>query len=425
MGWVGAIEMKDGDFELAVPCGTPEAADEGNCARLGRRWVQFMGQMVIPFAGDRAIESRKSLGTSFWGGRKNSGVTLVEVLVVIAIIGVMVGLILPAVQAARESARRMQCGDNLRQIGIGVLNHHVARSHYPSAGTNSADFTLIPAKDPGFERLGWGYQILPYVGEAALYEAAKGFGPTTPAPGLNNRSLVEVPLAVYSCPSRGPRVAFDHANGRTYALGDYAGITFGYVGEQWKLSHNDEDIVGKVYKEFAWRGIITKGGHNYGGAYHKWPVVRINDVTDGTSYTIVAMEKSVWSQRYSMSADQQPAECCEVYGWAHNAHQPTMRSVSGDGGLAFGGTTGSWYGSPGRGVGPQIRGDDEYRGEDRRDAGYWDQGFGSAHKGVIMALFGDGSVRCIGFGVDYSMGGALFRLGCRDDGLNVDSPTNL
>jgi prepilin-type N-terminal cleavage/methylation domain-containing protein len=368
---------------------------------------------------------KPGLPTKLSSERANSGVTLVEMLVVIALIGVMTGLLLPAIQSARESARRLQCGDNLRQVGIGVLNHHVARTYYPTAGTNSDDFAYSPAKEPRFERLGWGYQILPYVGEAVLYEAAKGRLPTAPAPRLNNRSLVEVPLAIYSCPSRGPRVAFDNTKGLKYALGDYAGITFGYLGDQWRLSHNDEDAIGKVYKDFAWRGIISKGGHNYNGIYREWPVISIGDVTDGTSNTLVAMEKSVWSQRYSMPADQKYAECCEVFGWAHNAHQPTMRSVPGDGGLAFGGITGSWHGSPGRGVGPKIRGDDECRSEDRWNEGYSDQGFGSAHNNVAVALFGDGSVRGISFDVDNSMGGTLFRLGCRDDGLNINSSAGL
>jgi hypothetical protein len=351
--------------------------------------------------------------------KERLGITLVEILVVISIIGVLVGLVLPAMQAAREAARRSHCGDNLRQVGIGVLNHHVARTYYPSAGTNSADFALIPVKDPGFERFGWGYQILPYIEQAALYDAAKGYSPTDPLPIAGSRALVEVPIPIYACPSRGPRVAVDGTNGMTYALGDYAGIVFGYIGDQWLNSYNDEDSVGLIHKEFAWRGIISKGGHNFNGTYHKWPSVKTDDVTDGTSHTLVVMEKGVWSERYTVAADEPAAVCCEVFGWAHNAHQPTMRSIPGDGGRAFGGTTGHWFGSPGRGAGPKIRGDDEYRGSDRFDPGYWDQGFGSAHNGVIMALFGDGSVRCVNFDVDASMGGTLFRLGCRDDGLTI------
>jgi prepilin-type N-terminal cleavage/methylation domain-containing protein len=349
--------------------------------------------------------------------RKVHGFTLLELLVVIAIMGVLVALLLHATQAARECARRTQCGNNLRQIGVGVLSHHDVHDFFPTAGTNSADFTSAPATDPGFERLGWGYQVLPHIEQNALYEAAKGFPPTAPIPSLGNRSLVEIPVATYNCPSRGPRLAVDVSVGVVYALGDYAGITFGYIGDdQWRNSHNDEDPLGRIYKEFAWRGVIAKGGHNHNGRYHKWPPVKANDVADGLSNTLVVMEKAVWSQRYSTSTESSAALSCELFGWAHNAHQPAMRSISGDGGLAFGGASGNWGGSPGRGIGPKLRGDDDPRQGDRD----WDQGFGSAHRDVVMALFGDGSVRGIHADVDHAMGGVLFRLGCRDDGLTID-----
>jgi prepilin-type N-terminal cleavage/methylation domain-containing protein len=353
------------------------------------------------------------------------GFTLVEFLVVFAIMGILSGFVLTAVQAARESARRMQCADNLRQVGVGVLQHHGARMHYPSAGSNSEDFTLKPIGEPDFERLGWGYQILPYIGQSSLHDAVKGFQPTAPVPSLDNRALVEIPVSTYTCPSRGARVANDRSNGINYALGDYAGIQFGYLSDQWKNSHNDENLIGEAYKEFAWRSIISKGGHNYNGAYHKWPTIRVGDVADGTSHTLVAMEKSVWSRQYSTSTDISAAICCEIFGWAHNAHLPTMRSIAGDGGLAFGGTTGNWASSPGRGVGPNIQRDDEPRGNEAWNEMYWEQGFGSAHADILTALFGDGSVRGIQFDVDISMGGTLFRLGCRDDGMNANSSTGL
>lgn len=344
------------------------------------------------------------------------GFTSVELLVVAAIIGVLIGLLLPAVQASRESARRMQCGNNLRQVGLGVSKHHAARRFFPTAGTNSEDFTSLPVVDPGFERFGWGYQILPYIEQSAIYEGAKGYGPTVPTASLGNRQLVEVPVSTYTCPSRGPRVVMDVTVGAVYALGDYAGITFGYMGDlQWRNSHNDEDHLGQVYKEFAWRSIITKGGHNYHGDYHRWPLVKANDVADGLSNTLVLMEKAVWSQRYAASTSSSAALISEVFGWAHNAHLPTMRSISGDGGLAFGGASGNWSGSPGRGKGPRLQGDDHPRVGELD----YDQGFGSAHAGIVMALLGDGSVRGINADIDDSMGGILFRLGCRDDGLTI------
>lgn len=346
--------------------------------------------------------------------------TLLELLAVIAIVSVLSALLFSGIQSAREDARRTTCAHNLKQIGLALLNHLDARGFFPTAGTNSEDFTSIVDNEPGFERLGWGFQLLPYIEQRALYNVSKGLPPTARNPALQHRSLVEIPISVYTCPSRGARVAEDVSTGATYALGDYAGITFGYIGDvQWRNTHNDEDLLGRIYREFAWRSTIAKGGQNYQGEYHHWPPVRAADVADGLSHSLAIMEKAVWCERYSTSTASAAAVCCETFGWAHNAHQPTMRSISGDGGHAFGGSSGNWYGSPGRGVGPPLRGDDQPRKGDLD----FDQGFGSAHVGVITALFSDGSVRPIDNNIDDSMGGVLFRLGCRDDGLTINVPS--
>src|SRR5215213_4999982 len=93
--------------------------------------------------------------------RKHSGFTLVELLVVIAIIGVLVALLLPAVQAAREAARRTTCTNNLKQITLALLNYHDARGQFP-LGAYSAVEEDHPAEEDG---LGWATQILPQLEE--------------------------------------------------------------------------------------------------------------------------------------------------------------------------------------------------------------------------------------------------------------------
>jgi prepilin-type N-terminal cleavage/methylation domain-containing protein len=366
--------------------------------------------------------------------RGRPGFTLVELLVVIAIIGILVALLLPAIQAAREAARRSQCQNNLKQIGIGIHNYLDARGHFPTAGTNSDDFYSNPTNGStaGFERFGWGYQVLPYVEETDLYDAARDVNPMVemPGPGV---ALVEVPISLYSCPTRGQRYGI-MPSGIIMALGDYAGVMFSWMGSQGTIGNLYASPGGKFYKQFGWRGIISKGGHcvNGGGincnpnGYEQWNPVVAGDVTDGTSHTIAVMEKAIWIGKYSpsgaTSAEMWNKYWNDIPGWAHNAHQTTMRSAPGDGGLAFPSNGPVNGGTPGRGSAPTPVGDSEPTIDGTpRNEDYVDQGFGSAHSGIMYACFGDGSVRSLSFDIDSAMGGALFRLGCRDDGLVIDT----
>jgi len=107
------------------------------------------------------------------------GFTLVELLVVIAIIGILVALLLPAIQAAREAARRNQCTNNLKQWSLGALNHEAAHKHFPSAGLGGK-WTGDPnwgfgRKQPG----GWLYNILPYIEEQQIHDIGFGVGTGT------------------------------------------------------------------------------------------------------------------------------------------------------------------------------------------------------------------------------------------------------
>jgi prepilin-type N-terminal cleavage/methylation domain-containing protein len=106
-----------------------------------------------------------------------SGFTLVELLVVIAIIGVLVALLLPAVQAARESSRRTKCSNSIRQFGLAFQNHHDTLNIFPDGGENWDPVTWsrvmaggAPAVAPK-QNWGWGYQILPYIEQQSVWSA--------------------------------------------------------------------------------------------------------------------------------------------------------------------------------------------------------------------------------------------------------------
>src|SRR6478752_5564964 len=108
--------------------------------------------------------------------RIRKGFTLVELLVVIAIIGILVALLLPAIQAAREAARRNQCVNNLKQLSLGVLNHESTMKQLPSAGLG---YSWVGDPNYGFGRKqpgGWIYNTLPFIEEQAIHDMGMGVG---------------------------------------------------------------------------------------------------------------------------------------------------------------------------------------------------------------------------------------------------------
>src|SRR3954469_6101790 len=176
--------------------------------------------------------------------------TLVELLVVIAIIGILVALLLPAVQAAREAARRSQCQNHLKQIGVGFLNHESARKIFPGAGWSpwwvGDPLWGTGKKQPG----GWMYQILPYIEEQALFDLP-GDGQKaviTPQQRAAAVTMQQTPVSVFNCPSRRPAKAYvckldpgiwtpkNSDAITTTARGDYAANAGDTAGGGWQTA---------------------------------------------------------------------------------------------------------------------------------------------------------------------------------------------
>lgn len=120
--------------------------------------------------------------------RPLDGFTLVEVLVVIAIIGVLVAFLLPAIQAAREAARRTQCQNNLKQIGVAIQTHHDTRKSFPM-GRNRIDQFAVS----------WAFFLLPYMEETAIYNS---WDSKVEVFKLANKEAMRTPIETYACPSR-------------------------------------------------------------------------------------------------------------------------------------------------------------------------------------------------------------------------------
>src|SRR5579859_225755 len=148
-----------------------------------------------------------------FGRRRRRAFTLIELLVVIAIIGVLIGLLLPAVQKTREAANRVKCSNNLKQMGLGAHMVHDAYGHLPSGGWGWS-WVGDPSRGSGKGQPGgWIYQLLPFVEQPGLYAEA-----STKAGAIK---MIETTLPIYNCPSR--------RTGGPYAAGNNSYLNFGGI----------------------------------------------------------------------------------------------------------------------------------------------------------------------------------------------------
>jgi prepilin-type N-terminal cleavage/methylation domain-containing protein len=333
---------------------------------------------------------------------RRRGFTLIELLVVIAIIAILIGLLLPAVQKVREAAARVQCQNNLKQIGLALHNHESAYGYFPTAGAQSDAVNLT---DQSFEVVGWAAQILPFIEQESLHRYVKQ-GPYNWQKDLG-KAPVEVPVKTFNCPSRSSRVSEPASWGSVYALNDYAGVMVEW-GNQYQTTQPPDANETNTFK-----GIIVKGGHvrtDDPTKTRKYSGVTAVGVSDGTSNTIAIAEKAVAAKQYQAKV----WDWWDVPGWAHNADWPNMRLA------------GNWLPVMPDNQTTRISWTDNANG---RGAGwYWEPGFGSAHSGIFNAVFGDGSVRGLRMSIgtsgnkDYSDNtSVLYRLGRRDDGATVNA----
>jgi prepilin-type N-terminal cleavage/methylation domain-containing protein/prepilin-type processing-associated H-X9-DG protein len=203
--------------------------------------------------------------------RKSFGFTLVELLVVISIIGVLVGLLLPAVQAAREAARRMQCSNNMKQLALAAHNYHDSHRKFPIGHHLYGDTTGGISRGLGYT---WSFGLLPYIEQGNLYNQFDQRFPVFEQTITRNGILAATPLATFSCPSdkKPPTIDLTSERIRPTATSSYKASNGAYNNGFSTPTANSPD---------AFNGAFERDSR---------PLYGINNFSDGTSNTILFAE---------------------------------------------------------------------------------------------------------------------------------------
>ena len=342
-------------------------------------------QVILPRAECTTVINQKSEIRN----QKSPGFTLVELLVVITIIGILIALLLPAVQAAREAARRMQCSNNLKQLALGCMTHESMRGFLPAGGWG---WTWLGDPQCGYDWRqpgGWIFNVLPYIEEQALHDLQlekTGQAKTDAA----NQMQATRPSAIV-CPSRmrafvaGKLASSDYAgNGGEAFACDLINYVSPYAGPG--PSSYSQGVSGGLS---AW-GVAAALSN---GVFYNASQTTFADISDGTSQTYLCGEKYVTPDQnpnYTDWGDNWNAYIGyddDICRWVGTGRNPSTGAVDT--------TRLPWQDQPGWYV--------------------W-YCFGSAHPAGLNMAMCDGSVTSISYQIDPEI---HHRLGNRKDGLPI------
>ncbi len=279
---------------------------------------------------------------------RRRGFTLIELLVVIAIIAVLIALLLPAVQQAREAARRSQCRNHLKQLGLALHNYEGTHRVLPPSTTSILDFGVWSGTPTDYHLHSWASFLLPYVDQAPLYNQINF---NVSALDVANRAPAAAQVPVFRCPSyTGNVYSLDSLYTRfwpRYAIRNYTALGGTDIGQLWKTPNGSVIPMGRV---------------------------RLTDVTDGTSNTLFLSEtreqnSAVWIDGGVSAIAARPYDESNVPSYATNANPLNYRP---------------FYVANGQGI------DSEY-------------GPSSQHVGGVHHLAGDGSVRFTSQNIDSTL----------------------
>jgi Protein of unknown function (DUF1559) len=313
---------------------------------------------------------------------------------VIAIIGILIGLLLPAVQAAREAARRTQCVNHLKQIGLAAHNHHDVHKHVPTGGWS---WHWVGDADRGFGATqpgGWGYTILPFMEQQSLFQIGTGLSLADKRKIHPQR--ISTPVAGYHCPSRRPAIPYTNIGVTIYnsnsnirillARTDYAGN----AGSSAPLETSEPSST-KEYDQILAAGGVEKAQALFSGVIFKYSEIGFQQIKDGSSNTYLIGERHLNPDGYTTGQNSDDDQGCYIgndrdvnrWTWVRDLARPESENLA-----------------------------------PRRDT----PGvtlpftFGSAHTNTWNVALCDGSVRNISYQIDPLN---HYRFGHRDDGQAV------
>jgi prepilin-type N-terminal cleavage/methylation domain-containing protein len=300
--------------------------------------------------------------------------TLVELLVVITIIGILVALLLPAVQSVREAARRTLCGNNLKQIGLAFQQVHEKYNYFPNAGNGyECSRTMIngvPAS-PNKQAWSWGYQILPMLGYDILWA------------NTDDKIVASTPIASYFCPTRRRPVAIC---GGSWAVWNYPRAQGDYAGNAGTTTDGGDGA--GVWGDGSKDGVVDRMGT---------VVISMAKIIDGPQQTILVGEKLL-NVDYCTTLNQPD----DNDGYVGGMQDDVVRWCPNDG-------SGSGY------IGPRL----DYHGPVDQYSHLYPHNyiFGSSHPQLAQFVFCDGSVHGLSYTIDVE---TFRRLCARNDRLPID-----
>ncbi len=329
--------------------------------------------------------------------------TLVELLVVIAIIGILVAILLPAINAAREAARRTQCRNNLKQLGLAANNYLSANKSFPTGGWGWG-WSGDPNYGAGMAQPGgWLYQLLPFIEENQVWSLGKGLQGA--ARGNAIRQAIETPIAIYFCPSRRnaqtvPLTGSQYKQLQIYSVAQPTVVARNdYVSCSGSFGMNDEPYGPNTYKQGFdclsenigcdsfdqanfWNAATTNRRLKGITVHPLSGLIGIRKIKDGVANTILYAEK------YLNKANVETIDHDNDQGWNLGYDRDIMRFTNATPKHDLMGVTDHLV-------------------------------FGAAHPDGMHASMGDGSVHTIIYDIDLQV---FQRLGDRSDGRVVEIP---